>query len=131
MYCRYCSEFVNSARRLEPKLDANGDKPKRVPNRRLCEAKKIWVEEDHEMCEEFVTNNSFWCDRLNQCQDIDACRNRVAKKMSKHCRAKCPQYRDLTDALRMRARSRKKVEAETIVITPVATPTIIKRRTTK
>lgn len=110
--CRYCIEFVNSIRRLEPKI-VDGEK-KKVPNRRLCDATKQWVEEDGEMCEEFKTSNNFWCDKLQQCMDIDSCRNRRAKKLTRHCR-KCSQYNDIIDTLRMRGKSAKAIVTKPIL----------------
>lgn len=101
MYCRYCECYVKSTRRIETKEES-----KRAPARRLCDIKKEWVEPDREMCDDMQASNSFWCDKLNQCQDIDSCRNRVAKKISRHCRPNCSQYQELTDVIRMRRRKK-------------------------
>lgn len=103
-YCRYCVEYNCSKQRNEPK--SGEDVPK---NRRVCAATKSWKSAKDEMCEEFVTYNQFWCDRLQCCMDIDSCLNRVKKKLHKYCKRSCTQYQDVLDAIRMRSRTRSKI----------------------
>lgn len=99
--CRYCKTFQESKQKNEPK---NDDTPK---GRRVCSTHKKWVSEVEEMCEEFISYSNFWCDKLQQCMDIDSCLNRVKNKLHKKCRKSCAQYGDVLDVMRMRARSRK------------------------
>ena len=121
MPCRYCKEFVESKRRTTPSEGSD----KYAPQRRLCGATKAWKNEKDETCEEFISSNSFWCDKLQQCMDIDACRNKKAKKMSRHCK-RCSQYNDIKDVIRNRVRSKVPVVVEPVE-TPVQ-PTLLRRR---
>ncbi len=99
--CRYCTEFVESKQRNEPKGE---DTPK---GRRVCAATKTWKSALDEMCEKYVTHTKFWCDKLQCDMDLDSCLNRVKKKLHKKCKKSCSQYHDILEAMRFRARTRK------------------------
>jgi hypothetical protein len=81
--------------------------------RRLCEATGAWkteTDEKSDICPKFVSCNSFWCDRLQQCMDVDSCMNKKAKKMSKHCK-RCSQYYDVLETVKLRKRTQKPKES--------------------
>jgi len=101
--CRYCVHYVRSARRLEGKSD--GEK-----QRRLCDATKTWKSSSEEICDNFVTDNRFWCDKLQCDMDIDSCRNKKAKKLHKYCKH-CSQYFDIVEVLKYRKRTESQRQA--------------------
>lgn len=126
-FCRYCKSFVDATKRIAPK-GSDGETSKYAPMRRLCEATKQWKEESDEkenICPSYVSCNSFWCDRLQQCMDVDSCMNKKAKKMSRHCK-RCAQYYDVVETVKLRRRTQK--PPETVNEHTPAT-TIIRRRT--
>lgn len=117
MPCRYCRDFVESDMRLTPK-NSDGEKSKYEPVKRRCAFQGKFVTADTEECDQFKTSNNFWCDKLQQCMDIDACMNSRKKKLRRQCKT-CSQYYDVLDALRMRSRDTRSEKP---------TPTLIRRK---
>lgn len=119
-YCKYCKEFQGSIRRLTPKGE-DGEKKKYIPIKRLCGVTKQWKDEHDELCDSFTSCGNFFCDYLQCWLHVDACRNKKAKKLSKHCR-RCKQYNDVLETIRCRTR-KPEIEPE-IEMQPV----ILRRR---